>query len=138
MVAYSFQKRFIGPILAGLEGGARSEFAPKRQTIRAIGRRRHARPGETLQLYTAMRTKQCRRIGEARCVSVQDIRIMLNAAWISIGPDIRISDPDDLAEFARSDGFAGWGEMHDFWKQEHGDLVRLGPFVGVLIKWAPL
>ena len=53
MVAYSLKPRFIPPILSGA----------KRQTIRAISRRRHAIPGETLQLYTGMRTKQCRLIG---------------------------------------------------------------------------
>ncbi|MEJ0016825.1 MAG: ASCH domain-containing protein [Acetobacteraceae bacterium] len=46
MVAYSFKRDFAAPILAGI----------KRQTIRA-DRRRHARPGEVLQLYTGMRTK---------------------------------------------------------------------------------
>lgn len=45
MVAYSFQKRFVEPIRSGR----------KRQTIRA-DRKRHARPGEVLQLYSGMRT----------------------------------------------------------------------------------
>lgn len=107
MVAYSFKKRFVAPIRAGLglimkddkgnwlqcesvidDGATVShpfdpykdlapEARPKRQTIRAIGKRRHARPGETLQLYTAMRTKQCEKIGEARCIAVLPIRIVV-------------------------------------------------------------
>ena len=48
MVAYSFKRRFREPILAG----------SKQQTIRA-DRKRHARRGEALQLYTGMRTTQC-------------------------------------------------------------------------------
>ena len=48
VVALNFKQQFIPPILSGA----------KRQTIRAIGRRRHAIPGETLQLYTGMRTKR--------------------------------------------------------------------------------
>jgi hypothetical protein len=47
VVAYSFRQQFRPPILAGT----------KRQTIRA-DRKRHARPGEQLQLYTGMRTRQ--------------------------------------------------------------------------------
>ena len=52
MVAYSFKKQFGPPILAGT----------KAQTIRA-DRKRHVRSGELVQLYTGMRTRQCRRLG---------------------------------------------------------------------------
>lgn len=141
MVAYGFKKQFIEPILSGLGNYEWIDGQiprPKLQTIRAIGKRRHARPGETIQLYTAMRTKQCRKLGEARCVSVQNIRIMLHAAWIKVGTDAPISDPEELADFARRDGFADWGEIFDFWQKEHGELARLGPWVGVLIKWEPI
>lgn len=74
MVAYSFKKRFVDPIRVGLSSVSLSfDCQPKRQTIRSIGKRRHARPGETLQLYTAMRTKQCRKIGDARCMGVEGV-----------------------------------------------------------------
>jgi hypothetical protein len=59
MVAYSFKDRFIVPISLGLnipydvDHVVDVDAGPKRQTIRAIGLRRHARPGETLQLYHA-------------------------------------------------------------------------------------
>lgn len=46
MVAYNFQARFAAAIEAG----------EKAITIRSIGRRRHARNGERLQLYTGQRT----------------------------------------------------------------------------------
>lgn len=52
MPAYNFQKQFA-PLV---------ESGQKRQTIRAIGKRRHARPGESLQLYTGQRTKACRKL----------------------------------------------------------------------------
>lgn len=42
MVAYSFQPRFAAPIEQGL----------KTHTLRAAGKRRHARVGEALQLYS--------------------------------------------------------------------------------------
>jgi hypothetical protein len=46
MVAYSFAPQFIDTIRSGT----------KCQTIRPIGKRRHARTGEPVQLYTGMRT----------------------------------------------------------------------------------
>jgi hypothetical protein len=145
MVAYSFKARFVDPIKAGLGllppevlfDDARS----KRQTIRAIGRRRHARAGETVQLYIAMRTKQCRKIGDGECVRVDPIRIHVESGRIAIAPDTadqRMYDKScDLDAFAQRDGFGDWAEMREFWRKEHGDLKRLGPFVGVLIQWSP-
>ncbi|MGY0779836.1 S49 family peptidase [Azospirillum argentinense] len=79
MVAYSFRPRFIDPILAGLEPGP---LLPgmKRQTIRgASGGKRHARPGELVQLYTGMRTRQCRKLGEGRCVAAEPVTLLVKA-----------------------------------------------------------
>lgn len=133
MVAYSFKKQFIGPILAGLDGDVALDYChPKRQTIRAVGRRRHARPGETIQIYTAMRTKQCRKLGEACCKSVEPIRIFVHANRIEVGGELLRGG--ELDDFARSDGFPDWLNMRGFWCREH-DLKHIGPFVGVLIKW---
>lgn len=110
------------------------EARPKRQTIRAVGKRRHARPSETLQLYTAMRTKQCKLIGKARCVSVDSIAIHVGKHEIRsiVAHDVIVEN--DLDGFARCDGFDDAEDMHKFWKEEHG----VGSFVGLLIKWEPL
>lgn len=140
MVAYSFNKRFIDPIRVGLSRVSLSfDCPPKRQTIRAIGKRRHARPGETLQLYHGMRTRQCVKIGDARCVNVVGIRIHVNGGRVVIAPGTREENVFDktvqLDAFAQRDGFADWPDMQAFWREEHGDLSRLGPFVGVLILW---
>lgn len=51
MVAYSFHRMFAPDVEAMI----------KRQTVRAH-RKRHARIGEPVQLYTGMRTKQCRKL----------------------------------------------------------------------------
>jgi hypothetical protein len=59
MVAHSFQSRFAEPVLDGSKDG----------TIGA-DRRRHARPGEQLQIYVGMRTKQCRLITRKICVAI--------------------------------------------------------------------
>lgn len=143
MVAYSFRPRFVDAICIGL--GLPYTFntglpvllypMPKRQTIRAIGKRRHARPGETLQLYTGMRTKQCRLIGKAVCSAVKPITISVANEWISVGGEKSV--PDNvrcLDDFASLDGFGSWTEMREFWREEHPGIDL---FKGVLIKWVP-
>lgn len=130
-------------------------ITPKRQTIRTIrtGKNQHASPGEELQLYTGMRTKYCKLIGKARCVSVEPILIDFDYRYIPNWPAGRIEfgEPrhidhgrehlghvcqgqENLDNFARADGFANWIMMKTFWEEEHG----LAPFRGVLIKWEPL
>lgn len=146
MVAYSFQERFIKPIEVGLSS-VRLSFDPdpKTQTIRAEGKRRHARPGEAVQLYYAQRTRQCRLIGVARCVAAPSIRIYVKKDCVEVGaiPHLAmnkrvIASAGALDAFARSDGFEDWCEMKRFWSDEHGDVARLGPFVGRLIMWEPI
>ncbi|GJD59805.1 hypothetical protein [Methylobacterium dankookense] len=136
MVAYSFKKQFAAPILSGT----------KAQTIRAerAGKGRHARPGEHVQLYTGMRTKHCRRIGEAPCIAVERVRIILPARRQP--PSIVVNTLEGafvrgatwgvtLDEFARQDGFRDFDEMVAFWRENHpGQDV----FSGVLIRWKPL
>jgi hypothetical protein len=69
MVAYSFNKQFVPLIQSG----------HKRQTIRA-NRKRHARVGETVQLYTGMRTRDCQKIiADQRCNRVDEVRFDLSA-----------------------------------------------------------
>lgn len=120
MVAYSFQRRFVTPILAGR----------KRQTVRQVGKRRHATDGETIQIYTGMRTKSCRLLGLAVCASVMPI------AFDSAEQRITIRDTiyemrADLETFAESDGFASVEEMFAFFAA-NGNPPQ---WSGVLITW---
>lgn len=148
MVAYSFRRRFVDPIRVGLglslsvegfaagmdEFGNVSKPRPKRQTIRAIGKRRHARPGEVISLFFGLRTSQCFKIADARCVSVDPIEIDVREHTLPIrvfGDWLKGGLGND---FAHADGFEGLGDMHQFWKNEHG----IGNFRGVLIKWEPV
>jgi len=136
VVAYSFRPRFIAPILAGT----------KRQTIRG-DRKRHARPGEELQLFTGMRTQHCKLIGRALVEAVHPITLFLgdhpqrgwSTSWSESCPDPRFATyacwPKDCNEFARRDGFKSWKELEAFWAAEHPGLDR---FEGVLIRWADL
>lgn len=146
MTAYSFKKRFVEPIRTGLlvvdAWGVDARWVPKRQTIRK-DRKRHARPGEVVQLYCAQRTRQCFKIGEARCLSVQPIAIHFRRHrrrdWVEItlAPWTRekIDRPSQLNTFAQADGFASWEHLRDFWREEHPGVED---FEGVIIKWEPL
>lgn len=163
MPAYSFKKRFVPNIRAGLQKPATdveamaaavelldacggiveaAHFAidtvaemprPKRQTIRAIGKRRHARPGETVQLYCAMRTKQCFKIGDAKCTAIKRITIQVELDLLPIWVQGEFIG-DVPHDFARQDGFEDGHDMREFWLKEHG----IGRFEGVLIEWEPL
>lgn len=136
MPAYSFQEQFV-PFLLD---------ESKDHTVRneRAGRSRHARPGETVYLYYGMRTKWCRKIGEATCSDVQRIRITENRICFLIaketGDDLEVvlNDPN---EFAWKDGFRPEGSTREnpdgafeimlrFWRQTH-EL----PFNGVVIYW---
>lgn len=139
MVAYSFKRRFVTPIQAGLAISHPTYFGPvlpKRQTIRA-DRRRHARPGEEVQLYCGMRTRQCFLIGRARCIAAQPIefRFARKEIWIDGPIPQHVRTTASLDEFARGDGFRDFDDMRSFfWATEHGAEF----FNGVLIRWEPL
>jgi len=140
MVAYSFKRRFIVPIQIGLGLSYALDDVvdirtdkPKRQTIRASGRKRHAREGEVVQLYYAQRSPQnCRKLGDARCVGIDKIII-----WPDGMAAMRnglIMTARQLTKFARADGFADVYDMQDFWLKEHGPEK----FEGLVIRWEPL
>lgn len=137
MTAYSFKRRFVEPIRAG----------DKTQTIRA-DRKRHARPGERLQLFHGMRTKHCFKILEPDpvCESIWPIRIRFNPSifddWVQVGDwhepgAALIENPRNVAErdaFAKRDGFDDWGAMRAFWQENHPEIGAL--FTGMLIRWS--
>ena len=125
MVAYSFRPQFVDPILAGL----------KRQTIRAE-RKRHAREGERLQLYTGMRTRRCRLIGTTTCIGATNLRLFLaerRAESLDTGNAWTTAEETDA--FAAADGFQDWAELKRFWAAEHPGLAT---FSGVMICWLAL
>ncbi len=147
MVAYSFAPQFIGSIRSGT----------KCQTIRPIGKRRHARPGEPVQLYTGMRTATCSKIVETDpiCTGSHKIEIKISTApkqpkifdhpigggWVGNGAvatmayqiaEILIDGQAvDESDVAWADGFDDCDEM----AQWFGDQYGVGTFVGVMITW---
>ena len=160
MVAYSFQKRFIGQVLAGLEPGP---WLPgmKRHTLRTPreGRSQHARPEQPVHLYTAMRTKQCRQLGRAVCRLRMPVLMLWDGETLGIAratgaaPRSRVGDlapvvqellsapplcgffHETMDEFARTDGFADAEEMARFFDAPS----HAGAFAKhmVLIAWSP-
>lgn len=135
MVAYSFNKRFAEPIATGHPATG----VIKRQTIRAP-RKRHAQPGEAIQLYQGMRTKQCRKIiADQVCVEVRPIELFVALGYV------RFTDTGEafgitamLDDFARQDGFLHWADLQAFWQATHPEASDKGMmFPGLLIRWEP-
>lgn len=127
MVAYSFQRQFIEPITARRKG----------QTIRAVGKRRHARVGQMLQLYFGMRTQHCRKIiDDQACLRFDRVRMNFGLRTVVIGPDggPLLDRRADLDRFAVLDGFENWEALDDFWRTWHPDHRF---FDGVMPGWLP-
>lgn len=123
MVAYSFNKRFIAPILAGTKTG----------TIRAVGKRRHAEAGDLLQLYTAMRTKYCALILQTPCTETVDILLAFKGRTrIETRGNETIRSASLLDRFAVSDGFTDFADMREFWREQH----NVARFSGRWARWA--
>lgn len=116
MPALSFKKQFIGRITRG----------EKSQTIRAE-RKRPFKKGDRLFLYTAMRTKQCQKLGEADCLKVAEIGISQKGE-VTI-EKMRLSE-DQKNHLAVDDGFNTAKEMVTWFEKTHGL-----PFKGQLILW---
>lgn len=147
MVAYGFQPMFVDGIVA----------RTKRQTIRGH-RKRHARPGERVQLYQGLRTRSCRKlIPDPVCVGLDEVRFDLRALS---GVDPEEGRPDwrdavklevngiplqacDLTDYyAGVDGFVArkcqdghlispFEHMTRWWLYEHGPVL----FEGLAIRW---
>ncbi len=111
------------------------ESGEKRQTIRKLRKDgRDPKPGDTLYLYTGMRTKKCRKIGEAECLLVEPVQI--NSRIAVINGCVLIYDPScsydslDMDSLAKADGFVNWKELADWFEKIHGLA-----FHGLLIRW---
>lgn len=118
MVALNFKAQFADAVASG----------SKKQTIRAFRKdNRDPQYGDALQLYTGMRTKQCRKLRDAKVARVTAVDIYENGV---VHGDRGLT-PRELENFARNDGFPSFGHMTDFFKAEHGL-----PFRGLLIEWS--
>lgn len=112
------------------------ETGTKSQTIRAHRKdgRPHCKVGDTIKLYTGMRTKSCRVLRTARVTRIDTITInaidmQLNGRQIFSNLDSRDADLTDN-EFAKNDGFNSFTDMAAWFERTHGL-----PFSGVVIYW---
>lgn len=112
---------FIDKILSG----------EKRQTIRKAGKKwDKVKVGDKLTLYTGLRTKQCRKLGEAEVESIEDIEIKIGVfyseAWLN-GDSI---NEDVCKKLAQADGFNSAWDFLEFFHDHYG--VN---FKGKIIRW---
>lgn len=129
MVAYNFKTAFHDSIRSGI----------KRQTVRHAGKKRHARPGERVQIYQGLRTKAAAKlIPDPVCVRVDAIMILVGREYENDIGAIRINGiPLILGEandFALRDGFDSLAQFGRFWRITHGE----GRFEGVVVVWEPV
>lgn len=132
MVAYNFQAQFADDVEAG----------KKTQTIRKAGKRNPPKVGDELQLYTGMRTKTCRLLRRAKCISSKRIRLRLDShiVMFEAPPADRHTFPwnkipDSLVEkMASDDGFDSVDAFFAFFKTGHVGTH----FSGHLIEWEPI
>ncbi len=103
MPALNFQKQFAPAILAG-----RKPF-----TLRALRKDgRDPKAGQPLYLFTAMRTKQCRKIAEKQCKFA--VTISLSWRCVTIATIGMLLKDSELESFSRLDGFNSYDEFSRF------------------------
>jgi len=125
MPALSFKAQFADAV----------ERGEKRQTIRAR-RKRPFMVSDRLYLYTGMRTKACRKLGESTCTEVLPIEICIRRehqcvyGWVTVGGNL-LSEYQIL-QLAQADGFSSAAEFFKFFCE---DAER---FRGQLVKWGDL
>ena len=126
MPIYNFKKRFAEAVASGA----------KTQTIRRR-RKRPTQPGETLYLWTGLRTKNPRKLREDNpsCTAVHPLEIHEERARVKVKVGAEWVPDVELDAFARADGFVDARDFHLFWRKEHG-LAPHNPLKGFeLIQW---
>jgi len=119
MPAYNFKAQWADLVANGL----------KWHTIR-MKRKRATLPGDTVYLYTGMRTKQCRKLGQHLCQNVVPIdiypgRIVLDGKEL-VG--------EEAMGLAIADGFSDLDSFFAFFEKTYG-LPQVGTME--VIYWDP-
>ncbi|HZK95983.1 MAG TPA: hypothetical protein VFC67_17420 [Prolixibacteraceae bacterium] len=135
MPSLSFQKQFVPAVRAMLDKdyAQRLKIKPKTTTIRAA-RKRPFRKGDTLYLFSGIRTKYCQKLGTATCKKVEDVTIIdispervdrvFDGYTISVEIVIAIGGialtGDQEYAIAVKDGFASTSKMIEWFRKAHG------------------
>lgn len=136
MTLYNVQPQFVERVERG------EKFTTMRPDRRGAG---HARVGGLVQIYTHLRTRRARRVGESVCVLRAPVLIDGDGVRTCLPLDVRDSSIAakkaafawrcrDLAEIARFDGFDRWSDLADFMLANHGRE----PWSLNLVGWEPL
>jgi hypothetical protein len=116
---YNFKKQFADIVACGC----------KRQTVRGYRKdNRRPQPGDTVRLYTGLRTAAVKLLGEGRVTYVQTIRIDSVDKTVQLNGEPIFSE--DLKAFARADGFRQLDDMFVFFGLAYGPM-----FEGLVIHW---
>lgn len=121
----NFQTQFASLVEAGL----------KPHTIRAYRvDGRDPLPGDTLHLYTGLRTKASRLLRREPCQYTVEVTIQESAGNVHhVLMGGRLLEQHAVELLATVDGFAGAAEFVQFFKKTYGL-----PFNGLLIGWEPM
>lgn len=131
-----FKERFKQPILDGT----------KKFTIRER-RKIESKIGETLYMYTGLRTSECEKITDKhKLVSIQlvdiEIKIGMFSILVSVSVDGRHLRYDELLQFYICDGFNGEVDFVRYWtlviKRNENGLIHLRKKDLVLYHWTYL
>lgn len=121
MPAYNFKSIFADAVESG----------EKYTTIRQP-RKNPTKPGDTLYLYTGLRTKQARLLRTEKCVSVTPFTYLENYVF-KIGE--RVLSVNEMHKLAKIDTVGLWSlsMFMNFFYETYGL-----PFYGELITWEPI
>lgn len=115
---------FIDKVLSG----------EKRQTIRrASPKWENVKVGDKLTLYTGLRTKQCRKLGEAVVESITPIILNTAEDWVAVNTPLGCFylDTADQYDLLRRDGFGTQQEFYLFFMEHY----KLPQNAMVVIRW---
>jgi len=120
------------PLLGFMKVNApKVESGEKRCTIRALRKdKRDPKRGETLYIYTGLRSKSCRKL-----VTPDPVCKKARPIWFDSRAGVFIQDVGylkhtELESLAKADGFDCVKDFIEFFKKKHGF-----PFRGLLIEW---
>lgn len=107
------------------------EDGSKRQTIRQHRKDgKRILPGDTLKLYTGLRTRGARLLRTDTAERVSSVRLLVNDRQLIV--DGRLLDRGEAIDFAHADGFATFAEMVSFFWEQY----QLDTFEGYCVRWA--
>jgi hypothetical protein len=119
MPAYNFKARFAPDVKSSI----------KRSTFR-LPRKRPTKKGDILYLYTGLRTKNCIKLKEAVCKSIERYELRESGLFFKGGKLFPVLSNFKLTErlcndIAVLDGFKSFYEFKQFFKNQYGLPVKL-------------